>query len=145
MRRQNAPHIDLEITCSRGTYVRSLARDLGDMLGTGAYLEWLVRTAIGDHDLRRSISLGALTALGQASAEERVMSMRAALAHLPAIQTRCSEAQKIRHGQALELDITPSRDLALATDKRGDVVAILVQQEGDTWHPTKVLAPVNGA
>ena len=139
------PHIDLEITCSRGTYVRSLARDLGDMLGTGAYLESLVRTAIGAHDLRRSISLGALTALGQASAKEHVIGMRTALAHLPAIQARCSEAQKLRHGQALELDITPSRDLALAIDERGDVLAVLVRQEGNTWHPTKVLAAVNGA
>ncbi|MGC9359009.1 MAG: tRNA pseudouridine(55) synthase TruB [Anaerolineae bacterium] len=139
------PHLELEITCSRGTYIRSLARDLGDVLGTGACVESLVRTAIGEHDLRRAVSLSALTALSQAFAKEHVMSMRTALAHLPAIHVGPSEAQKIRHGQPLQLDAPPPREPALAIDERGDVLAILVRREGDTWHPTKVLMPATGA
>ncbi len=43
----NLPEIDFEITCSKGTYIRSIARDLGELLGCGAYLKTLRRTQIG--------------------------------------------------------------------------------------------------
>ena len=45
------PHIEFEITCGKGTYIRSLVRDLGEALGTGAYLSRLCRTRIGDFRL----------------------------------------------------------------------------------------------
>ncbi len=135
------PLLELEIVCSRGTYVRSLARDLGDALGTGACLSSLVRTAIGGHDLRRAVSLGALTALGRSFAEGHLMSIDVALAHLPTVRLSPAQAQSIRHGQSLRLHVPPSREPALALDEGGRVVAILVRHEGETWHPTKVLMP----
>ena len=45
------PHIQFEVTCGKGTYIRSLVRDLGEELGTGAYLSRLCRTRIGDFRL----------------------------------------------------------------------------------------------
>lgn len=45
----NLPFIDFEVHCSKGTYIRSLARDIGEKLGTGAYLTALHRSAIGDY------------------------------------------------------------------------------------------------
>nr|MCU0383526.1 tRNA pseudouridine(55) synthase [Cyclobacteriaceae bacterium] len=42
------PHIDFKVVCSKGTYIRSLARDVGEKLGTGAYLSALCRTRIGN-------------------------------------------------------------------------------------------------
>jgi tRNA pseudouridine55 synthase len=133
------PRFELELTCSRGTYVRSLARDLGEMLSTGACLESLTRTAIGGHDLRRAVSLGALISLGEAFAKKHVMDMRMALAHLPPVLVGPSEAQQISHGRPLLLGESPPREPALAIDSRGDVLAILIRQQGHTWHPTKVL------
>ncbi len=51
------PLIELEVTCSKGTYIRSLAHDIGQKLGTGAYLYGLVRTKVEDYDLNDSLSI----------------------------------------------------------------------------------------
>jgi tRNA pseudouridine55 synthase len=49
--------VDFRISCSKGTYIRSLARDLGELLGVGAYLKALCRTRIGDHSLTNAHEL----------------------------------------------------------------------------------------
>ena len=51
------PDLALQVECSKGTYIRSLARDLGEKLGSGAHLTGLRRTRIGPYDLARAISL----------------------------------------------------------------------------------------
>lgn len=55
------PNLELEITCGGGTYIRALARDIGEALGTGAYVQELRRTAIGPFDLSRAIALDKLS------------------------------------------------------------------------------------
>jgi tRNA pseudouridine55 synthase len=54
------PHLRLRITCGKGTYIRSLARQIGDALGTGGYLTALRRTAIGPYTIDRAVALDAL-------------------------------------------------------------------------------------
>ncbi|MEL6606651.1 MAG: tRNA pseudouridine(55) synthase TruB [Bacteroidota bacterium] len=54
------PHIEFEITCGKGTYIRSLVRDLGEQLGTGAYLSRLCRTHIGDFRLEDAYEVDTL-------------------------------------------------------------------------------------
>ena len=51
------PEVTLEIECSKGTYIRSLANDLGEALGCGAYLKDLVRTRCGIFDIKDAVSL----------------------------------------------------------------------------------------
>jgi len=51
------PEIDFKITCSKGTYIRSIARDLGDVLGCGAYLSRLKRTKIGDFSVENALDM----------------------------------------------------------------------------------------
>ncbi len=51
------PLVTLDILCSKGTYIRSLVRDIGESLGTGAYLKELVRTAIGPYELKNAMSI----------------------------------------------------------------------------------------
>lgn len=53
----NYPDLDLTINCSSGTYIRSIAHDLGQLLGFGAYCHSLIRTKIGEYDTKNSISL----------------------------------------------------------------------------------------
>jgi tRNA pseudouridine55 synthase len=57
------PEVDFRIVCSKGTYIRSLARDLGEALGCGAYLTRLVRTRIGEFRVEDAFSLAAIEAL----------------------------------------------------------------------------------
>ncbi|RDC62995.1 tRNA pseudouridine(55) synthase TruB [Adhaeribacter pallidiroseus] len=51
------PLVYFRVVCSKGTYIRSLARDFGQKLGCGAYLSQLVRTRIGEYDLRQALTL----------------------------------------------------------------------------------------
>ncbi|MEF8847041.1 MAG: tRNA pseudouridine(55) synthase TruB [Candidatus Paceibacterota bacterium] len=57
----SSPKIRIRIQCSKGTYIRSLARDIGKKLGCGAHLTFLRRTKIGDYELENAISLSELT------------------------------------------------------------------------------------
>ena len=57
------PEIDFRVVCSKGTYIRSLARDLGQALGCGAHLTRLVRTRIGEYRVEEAFSLEAIEAL----------------------------------------------------------------------------------
>lgn len=51
------PRLSIKVSCSKGTYIRSLARDIGASLGTGGYLSKLIRTAIGPYTLEQAITL----------------------------------------------------------------------------------------
>ena len=51
------PSLEIRVSCSSGTYIRSLAHDIGATLGTGAYLKKLERTKIGEHELKDAIEL----------------------------------------------------------------------------------------
>lgn len=57
VRRCSSPEVDLRVLCRKGTYIRSLARDLGDLLGCGAYLKSLTRMSVGPFSLEDSVSL----------------------------------------------------------------------------------------
>ena len=51
------PEIELRIVCSKGTYIRALARDIGKALNSGAYLKGLIRTRIGEYSIDQSLDL----------------------------------------------------------------------------------------
>ena len=57
------PHADIRIVCSKGTYIRAFARDLGEALGTGAHLDSLVRTRTGDYTIKDALPLEDVLAL----------------------------------------------------------------------------------
>ena len=57
------PEVDFLVSCSKGTYIRSLARDFGEELGVGAYLSALRRTKIGEYDIADALSLDQFEAL----------------------------------------------------------------------------------
>ncbi|NQT27946.1 tRNA pseudouridine(55) synthase TruB [candidate division KSB1 bacterium] len=54
------PNIEIEVTCSRGTYIRAIARDVGDKLGVGGFLKSLIRTRIGQYSTDTAMSLDSL-------------------------------------------------------------------------------------
>lgn len=55
------PYLEFEVKCSKGTYIRSLAHDIGQKAGTGAYLEELQRTAIGKYKIKKAVKLDKLS------------------------------------------------------------------------------------
>ena len=80
------PHVAIRVVCSRGTYVRSLADDIGCQLGCGAALQELRRTASGPFRIEDAVTLQALEELaGDGRAESRCLSPMESLCHLPDI------------------------------------------------------------
>jgi tRNA pseudouridine55 synthase len=136
------PLLELEIDCGGGTYIRSIARDLGETLGTGGLLERLVRTRIGRFTLDAAINPADLCA---DSLPGHLRPLREAVADLPAITLTTEEhLRAVARGQTLHVESLSQAALArgplalLAPDGR-----LLALAEGEpergTIHPFKVL------
>ena len=89
----------LQVRCSKGTYIRSLAADLGTRLGVGAHLVELRRTASGPFRLDQSITLDALAARIVDGRPLPILSLLAALAHLPMVNVDEVQALVLERGQ----------------------------------------------
>ena len=110
------------VTCSKGTYVRTLAEDIGEALGCGAHLRGLRRTAVGPLTLDGAVTLEDLSALDHAQRVAKLAPVDALLKTLPAIMLDETLARRFSHGQRLRLDEircpTPLRAYAAA---HGDI------------------------
>jgi tRNA pseudouridine55 synthase len=92
----------LRVTCSRGTYIRTLADDIGRTIGCGATLQELRRTASGAFKLSSAVTLEGLEgAARQGNLESHVISPRDALQHLSELQLTDPDLVHISHGRAL--------------------------------------------
>jgi tRNA pseudouridine55 synthase len=94
----------LDVDCSKGTYIRTLAADLGARLGCGAHLTALRRTRIGGLDLAAATTLAQLEALAVDERDARLASADALLASMPAALLDGDETRQITHGQAIRHD-----------------------------------------
>jgi tRNA pseudouridine55 synthase len=105
------PYFDLAVHCSSGTYIRSLAFDIGRKLGCGAHLSKLCRTQSSSFKLENAIELAELEALEKDAAIQRIIHMSNCLKFLPKILVDSLLTQKIKFGQKLlvqEIDELPS-------------------------------------
>ncbi|HEV3204817.1 MAG TPA: tRNA pseudouridine(55) synthase TruB [Gemmataceae bacterium] len=93
------PRLDLEIRCGKGTYIRSLARDLGDQLGCGALVATLRRTRVGTFTAEEGLSLEAASSLAQL----KLLPMAAAVADFPSITLKETEINRLRQGQKIPI------------------------------------------
>jgi tRNA pseudouridine55 synthase len=128
------PRLRIEVRCGKGTYIRSLARDLGDRLGCGAYLGGLRRTRVGQFSPADAMPLEADSATALAG----LLPPAAAVAGLPRITISAARAVRIQHGQAIAIEETvpPRTDIAVF-DPAGALVAIATADDR-ALRPTKV-------
>ena len=115
------PVVDLEIrvSCSSGTYIRALARDLGAALGTGAHLTALRRTRVGDFSIADAVAPDA------DELEKRLMTpSQAALRRFRAFEATAQQAADIRNGKKLRLSEPVDDGLLAAIDPEGDLIGI---------------------
>jgi tRNA pseudouridine55 synthase len=146
--RFESPDAEIELSCGRGAYVRSLAHDLGELLGCGGYLESLTRTASGPFSIEDAVTPDELTAAAGAGRwKELLHPMDAVLTSWHAAILAEGHSRDVSQGRTLIL--TPVRpvlrDLANETPCRaysteGDFLGILRYQGADRWHPATVLA-----
>ncbi len=134
--------LQFAVTCSRGTYVRVLALDLGAALGTGAHLASLRRTACGHFDVRSAVRLDDLE---RAAAEDRLplLSPWAALAGLRAVVADERTIGSIRRGQQRALAaLGPPRtggEVVRVASAGGELVAIAAATpDGEAWQLARV-------
>jgi tRNA U55 pseudouridine synthase TruB len=111
------PRVEFEVACSRGTYVRTLASDVGDALGCGAHLERLRRTRIGHFGLKDASTLEEIERLGEGVAGAG-MSMFEALPAMPVVLVGGREEETISTGGAVAFDGEGARE--------GDLVRVTV-------------------
>ena len=101
---RDADHAVFEVDCGKGTYVRSLARDLAETLGTVGHVVELRRTRVGPFTLEQAISLDELIAMEQSAAVERLLlPLETVLDDIPALALTEAEAHRLRHGQTVGL------------------------------------------
>ncbi len=136
------PELFLWIECSKGTYVRALAYDLGRAVGVGGYLSALTRLAVGGFRLEEAISLEALEAGNPSGLWQRhILPLQAALGNMPGCTiTDESTIQRISRGQEVALDLPEGAQLGYACDGEQRLLAILKRRNQDgLWQPDKVL------
>ena len=130
--------LTVSLRCSKGTYVRSLARDIAVALGTVGHLASLRRTGFGGLDPRHAIAIEAV----DSSAELPILEPREALAGLREFQATESLTEQIRRGQQYALASLPGpaapAEVAKVVGVRGDLVAI-VESAGSGWRIARVL------
>jgi tRNA pseudouridine55 synthase len=133
--RIEGPDVAFEVTCSTGTYIRSIARDIGSDLGVGAHLLELRRTAIGPHRVENAVSPDRLDDF---DAVRRVwVSPARALAHLPAIDIDDDETTALVQGRSIAVPPETGAGTTAALG-HGELVAIGDVQAG-SLRPRKVL------
>ncbi|MCK4324806.1 MAG: tRNA pseudouridine(55) synthase TruB, partial [Armatimonadetes bacterium] len=94
-----------EVQCSKGTYVRSLAEMLGQELGTGAYLSFLVRSQVGPHRLEDAHTLAQIaTAAQDGTIDKLLLPPLAVVSHLPQVQIDQALVGQVRNGTPVPLD-----------------------------------------
>ena len=126
------PELTLDIDCGPGTYIRSIARDLGDRVGTGATLAHLIRTRSGGFDLADGLSLEAVTDLVEKQALE-LADPAVALGHLPAIALSVDLARRWQQGQKFPppMAIPPNHPYRVLNESSGDFLGIGQLEERD--------------
>ncbi|MGE0802288.1 MAG: tRNA pseudouridine(55) synthase TruB [Lautropia sp.] len=97
----DAGRLRLRVACSKGTYVRALARDLGAALGCGAHLAALRRTRVGRFGIEDAIDLDALAALEPAARHGRLIDPAALVAGWPTVMLDAADAVRFSHGQTI--------------------------------------------
>lgn len=91
----------LRVRCSKGTYVRQLAADLGAVLGCGAHLAALRRIQVGGFDVEQALGPDALAALSPSEREARLLPLARLVDHLPDARLGADNARRFAHGQAV--------------------------------------------
>jgi len=107
---------ELEIACSKGTYVRTLAADLGERLGCGAHLAALRRLAIGAFDINQAVTLDDLQAMSESERTARLWPVDALLAELPIASMGMADTRRILHGQGIAWVATSGQRYRLYRD-----------------------------
>ncbi len=124
-----------------GTYLRSVAHEMGQRLGCGAHLETLRRTAVAEFEIEEASTLDQLAeAAGKSSLDDLFVHPRKLLPELPAVMADEANAARIRSGRTVNLpELSRARQVKVFCGQK-DLIAIATRVAGTLFHPKIVLA-----
>jgi tRNA pseudouridine55 synthase len=132
------PLLELEVRCGKGTYIRALARDIGDRLGCGGYVASLRRTCVGPFRAEEALALDADTA----TARGRLLPMALAVSELPHRTLDGDAIERLRNGRMAPVDgvaLNSTQEVAVF-DRAGNFVLVATcDSEQPVLRPRKVL------
>jgi len=123
--------VEARIVCSGGTYIRSLANDLGSAIGCGAYLSKLHRTRVGKFHVDQAVSL-------EYAEPSRLVPLREALPPMPLVTLNEIQVHHIREGRQVGLENVPNAILVALTDQEGEVFSV-ARVQGHLLQPECVI------
>ena len=137
------PEVVVDVHCSSGTYVRSLANDLGEKLGCGAYLVGLRRTKSGRFSLRDATPLRKLQeAFTAGNWYQFLIPAAEALGDWPAVELSPDEVEAVRHGHRVKVKEGNTEAKVRGVGTQGELVALMeiaTAEDGSSeWQPRKV-------
>jgi tRNA pseudouridine55 synthase len=127
---RNGPDLDVEIRCNGGTYIRALARDLGEATGSAAHLTALRRVSSGHYDVADAAELDALL-----RGEFRLLSPMAALSHMPSQELDDLDVRRVTHGQS----VNARSEGEMAALYHDEQLVAVAAREGQSWRPKVVM------
>jgi tRNA pseudouridine55 synthase len=140
------PRLTLEVACGSGTYIRSLAHDLGQVLGCGAHLVALVRLQVGPFHLTEALNPEDLAAAAQERPREVVLPMDFLLKKYPIVEVSESQLADVLNGRDLSISsevLSPGSAWARAYDQEERFLAFLrYDADREHWHPARVFPPL---
>jgi tRNA pseudouridine55 synthase len=146
--RFDSPELDLVITCTAGTYIRSIAHDLGEMLGVGAHLTALRRTHNGVNTTDLIPWAVLQEAIRNGTWQTYLRNESYVLPDMCRVDFDETETDHLLHGRTAPVMKPlydpcddPEKPLALAYDNRTDRFIGIVERRGDNWHPVKIFLP----
>ena len=155
LKKYSPPLMDFEAKCSSGTYIRSLAHDLGQNLGCGAHLNRLVRTQIGKYNIKESHSIEEIEELHATGQTQKFLRpIESLLPDFPSIVAKCEDVPHIKNGREFYPDSIPGsvysqaetdgedpekRPIFRVFDAKGRLIAFATKnKEKDSLHPFMV-------
>ena len=129
--------LTLRVACSKGTYIRVLAADIGAALGCGAHLAALRRTRVGDLDLDGAVTLAELEGLDEAGRTARLKPVDALLHTLPILTVEGEAAQRFSHGNPVDLPDGLSGKIRVY--ENGKLIGIGEPGSGDRLWPKRLV------
>ena len=138
------PRLTVRVACGKGTYVRSLAHDLGRALGPGAHLEALRRTRVGLFRQEDAVPWDVLRQADLALLVPHLRPADRAVAHLPAVPLSAAAALRLRHGQTLGPDVPSAAGLVGVCRLYADETFLGVGEAGPRGLRALRLLPLGG-
>ncbi|MDE2128337.1 MAG: tRNA pseudouridine(55) synthase TruB [Betaproteobacteria bacterium] len=137
--------LTLDVRCGKGTYIRALARDIGQALGCGAHLAALRRTASGGFDVRQACTLDALRELDAQGAQSHLLPVDCLVQDLPRVDLDMSQSARMLHGQSMTLDTAPDLPLGSVrlhgfTDSKTPCFLGIARWDGHALSPQRLLS-----